>query len=136
MRMTLGTLWICFALLWNVPSVAAQPTIKLEHPGDTALSEDEPGKYVYKSFPTLLRLYVFDKDRPGKSTCNDGCASAWPPLLVSASEKGPRIGDWTIVVRDDGVRQWAYKGRPVYTRYHDFDPDADTEKEGFHALKP
>ena len=23
-------------------------------------------------------------------------------------------GDWTVVTRDDGSRQWAYKGKPVY----------------------
>ena len=23
--------------------------------------------------------------------------------------------DWTIVTRDDGSKQWAYKGKPLYT---------------------
>ena len=23
-------------------------------------------------------------------------------------------GDWTIVTRDDGQKQWAYKGKPLY----------------------
>jgi predicted lipoprotein with Yx(FWY)xxD motif len=136
MRMTLGAVCICIASLSNVAAIAAQPPIKMEHPGDTALSEENPGKFVFKSFPTLWRLYVFDGDRPGKSNCNEGCASAWPPLLVSAGEKGPRVGDWTIIRRDDSSQQWAYKDRPVYTRYHDFDPDASTEKEGFHLLVP
>jgi hypothetical protein len=136
MRTTLGALWICFASFSTIASIAAQPApVKSEHPGDTALFEFAPGQFVYKSFPTLLRLYVFDRDRPGKSNCDDGCASAWPPLLVSASEKGP-AGDWTIIKRDDGTRQWAYKNRPVYVRYHDFDPDASTEEEGFHLLVP
>jgi predicted lipoprotein with Yx(FWY)xxD motif len=29
------------------------------------------------------------------------------------------LGQWTIVVRKDGVRQWAFKGRPIYTHIHD-----------------
>jgi predicted lipoprotein with Yx(FWY)xxD motif len=32
--------------------------------------------------------------------------------MASASDSNR--GDWTIVVRDDGARQWAYKGKPVY----------------------
>ncbi len=116
--LTLGALWMVLASMLTMVTMAAEPTIKLEHPGDTALSEDEPGKYVYKSFPTLLRLYVNDKDSGGKSSCNGGCASAWPPLRVSPSEKSP-VGDWTIISREDGSRQWAYRGKPVYTRFHD-----------------
>src|SRR5262249_49923744 len=108
---------------------------KLEHPQDAALTEEAPGQFVYRSFPASLRLYVYDKDRPGKSACSGVCASAWPPLRVSAGEKGP-VGDWTIIVREDGIRQWAYKNKPVYTRFHDLDLDPDSEKEGFHALRP
>ena len=82
MRTTLGALWIFLASLLTVVALAADPpkpaTIKLEHPGDAALSEDKPGVYVYKSFPSLTRLYVNEKDPPGKSICNSGCSSAWP----------------------------------------------------------
>jgi hypothetical protein len=137
MRITLGVLLVSL-IASNVAAVAAQPDqtrIKLEHPGDTALSEDAPGKYVYKSFPSLFRLYVYDKDQPGKSNCTGGCSSAWPPLRVSSSEKGP-VGDWTIIKRSDGTQQWAYKNQPVYVRYHDIDPDASTAQEGFHLLQP
>lgn len=136
MRLTLGALCLCFASFSNDAAVAAEPpAMKSQHPGDTALSEDD-GKFVYKSFPGLSRLYIYDADHPGKSNCYGGCALAWPPLLVSAGEKGPRIGDWTIIQRDDGTPQWAYKNRPVYIRYHDFAPDAFSEKEGFHLLLP
>lgn len=60
-----------------------------------------------------MALYTFDKDTPLKSACNDGCAVNWPPLL--ADEKAKAGGDWSIVRRDDGQQQWAYKGRPLYT---------------------
>jgi len=110
--------------------------IRIEHPGDTALSEESPGKFVYKSFPGLAHLYVYDKDSPGKSECNEGCDSAWRPLLVSAGETSTKVGDWSILRRADGRRQWAYKGMPVYLRFHDLPPDDDTEKQGFHLLVP
>jgi predicted lipoprotein with Yx(FWY)xxD motif len=138
MRTTLCALWIILASLVTVVASGEPPkqaTIKLEHPGDTALSEEKPGVYVYKSFPRLTRLYVNEKDLPGKSVCDAGCSSAWPPLRVSSSETS-RVGDWTVIVRADGSKQWAYKDKPVYTRYHDMDPDAETAQEGFHLLVP
>jgi predicted lipoprotein with Yx(FWY)xxD motif len=24
------------------------------------------------------------------------------------------MGEWTVVTRDDGSKQWAYKGKPLY----------------------
>jgi predicted lipoprotein with Yx(FWY)xxD motif len=146
LRMPLSTLAVCVAFFWNVTAVAAPPPpIKLAYPGDVTLYKDSSGNYVYKSFPTLLRLFVYDKDRPGKSNCNDGCDTAWQPLPVSAKEmaisakearqKG-RLGDWTIIRRRDGTLQWAYKNRAIYVRYHDLPPDASTDQEGFHLLKP
>lgn len=60
-----------------------------------------------------MTLYVFDKDTAGKSACNGKCATTWPPLMVAADAKAS--GDWSIVTRDDGAKQWAYKGKPLYT---------------------
>jgi predicted lipoprotein with Yx(FWY)xxD motif len=126
--------------LWAAAAIAAEhgpPGMKLEHPGDTALSQEEPGHWVYKSFPGLARLYTYDKDGVSVSRCTEGCASAWPPLLASVGETGEKVGDWTIIGRDDGRRQWAYKGHPVYTRYHDLQEDDQAlAAEGFHLLTP
>jgi predicted lipoprotein with Yx(FWY)xxD motif len=59
-------------------------------------------------------LYTFARDvEPGKSVCNGGCATAWPPLAAAADAKAD--GDWTVVTRDDGAKMWAYKGKPLYT---------------------
>ena len=112
------------------------PGMKKEHPGDTALSEAADGSYQYKSFPGLSALYVFSGDSPGQSKCESKCLSAWPALLVSTGEKGERVGDWEVIVHADGTRQWAYKGQPVYTRYHNIPFDAAGEKAGFRPLKP
>ena len=59
-----------------------------------------------------MTLYTFDKDTAGKSACNGQCAVNWPPALVADGAKAS--GDWTIVTRDDGQKQWAYKGKPLY----------------------
>lgn len=65
-------------------------------------------------------LYTYDKDAEGKSNCNDKCAQNWPPLAVKADAK--EEGDWTIIKRDDGTSQWAYKGKPLYTWVKDEKP--------------
>jgi predicted lipoprotein with Yx(FWY)xxD motif len=69
-----------------------------------------------------LTLYTFDRDMAGsgKSVCNGKCAVNWPPHLASASDR-PQ-GDYTIVVRDDGRRQWAFRGKPLYTWPEDQEP--------------
>jgi predicted lipoprotein with Yx(FWY)xxD motif len=60
-----------------------------------------------------MTLYVFDKDSGGKSACNGPCATNWPPLMATAASKS--MGDYSIITRDDGSKQWAYKGHPLYT---------------------
>ena len=64
--------------------------------------------------PNSMTLYTFDRDTVGngKSVCNGPCETLWPPLMASASDKP--TGDYTIVTRDDGKKQWAYKGKPLY----------------------
>jgi predicted lipoprotein with Yx(FWY)xxD motif len=64
--------------------------------------------------PNGMTLYTFDRDvaGSGKSACNGPCATNWPPLM--AAEGAKPMGAYTIVVRDDGKRQWAYKGWPLY----------------------
>jgi predicted lipoprotein with Yx(FWY)xxD motif len=60
-----------------------------------------------------MTLYTFDKDTGGKSVCNGQCASNWPALAASDSAKAS--GKWSVITRDDGTKQWAYNGHPLYT---------------------
>jgi predicted lipoprotein with Yx(FWY)xxD motif len=116
---------------------SAEPTPdKLSHPVAVALHEESPGVWRYRAFPSLMPLYVYDRDEPGKSRCYSGCRSAWPP--VRAKSDAEPVGDWTIIERDDGIRQWAYKGRPVYVRYHDKvgAPVGDGQDGTWHLLEP
>jgi hypothetical protein len=36
----------------------------------------------------------------------------WPPFMASADAH--EMGTWTVITRDDGSKQWAYKGKPLY----------------------
>lgn len=86
-----------------------------------------------------LTVYTFDKDvaGSGKSVCNGKCAVNWPPVPAKASD-APN-GAYTIVVRDDGSRQWAYRGKPVYTWPEDQEPGdkyGDNKLGIWHVVKP
>lgn len=60
-----------------------------------------------------MTLYTFDNDKePNKSACAGNCLNNWPVLKAEATDKD--MGDWKIVTRDDGTKQWAYKGKPLY----------------------
>ena len=64
-------------------------------------------------------LYTYDLDANGKSACEGQCSSTWRPLL--ASMIAASNGDWSIVTRGDKSRQWAFKGKPLYTYVDDRD---------------
>jgi len=88
--------------------------------------------------PAGATLYTYDKDAvgSGKSACNGPCATNWPPLSAQASDAAS--GDFSVVTRDDGSRQWAYKGAPLYTFAKDAKP-GDTTGDGkggvWHLIK-
>jgi predicted lipoprotein with Yx(FWY)xxD motif len=71
-----------------------------------------------------MTLYTFDKDAGGKSACNGPCATNWPPLAAGADAKAE--GDYTVITRDDGAKQWAFKGKPLYTWMKDQKPGDKT----------
>jgi predicted lipoprotein with Yx(FWY)xxD motif len=88
--------------------------------------------------PSGATVYTFDKDTvgSGKSACNGPCAQLWPPVAAQAADAAS--GDWSLVTRDDGGRQWAYKGAPIYTFSKDAKPGdttGDKFKDIWHVIK-
>lgn len=80
-----------------------------------------------------MTLYTFDKDAAGSGTsaCNGPCAANWPPLLVM---EGDMAGsDYSVVMRDDGSKQWAYKGKPLYFWAKDRKP-GDRTGDGINSV--
>ena len=78
-----------------------------------------------------MTLYTFDKDAGGKSACNGPCATNWPPLGAGPDAKAD--GDYTVIARDDGAKQWAFKGKPLYTWVKDQKP-GDMTGDGFNNV--
>jgi len=57
-------------------------------------------------------LYIFKKDTTDSSNCNDQCAKAWPPFTVADPSKSN--AEFKVITRQDGSKQWSFKGQPLY----------------------
>lgn len=69
-----------------------------------------------------MALYAFDGNvkREDPACRGNACVSPWHPL--SAPELAVAMGDFSVVLRNDQTRQWAYKGKPLFT----YDGDLET----------
>ena len=72
--------------------------------------DTEKGKVI--AAENGMTLYTFKKDEAGTSNCYDDCAVKWPPYLAEAAAKAD--GDYTLIERKDGAKQWTLKGMPLY----------------------
>jgi len=81
-------------------------------------------------------LYLFVKDKHGKSSCSAACAHAWPPLIASgkphagAGAKASLLG---TTKRTDGRLQVTYNHHPLYTFVKDTEK-GQTNGEGVAAF--
>src|SRR5688500_7991741 len=122
------------ALLTASASLAAQRPPAPPTPVQVSVIEDGAG-YLFQ-VDSGHWVYTSDKDEPGKSNCVDACAAEWQPVEAPADARA--FADWTIITRPDKTRQWAYKGKAVYS-YRKEEPG---ERKGdglggtWHLLKP
>lgn len=120
---TIAAALVGLGLAWGSSMVLAQPKI-----ADGRLT-DAAG----------LTLYVFDNDAtvPGKSACIASCLNMWTPLFAKPGAKA--AGDYSLITRDDGKQQWAYKGKPLYLWYNDKKPgdrDGNGLRGAWHVATP
>lgn len=130
--MTLRAALLIGAVMISPLSISAAPDTK---PGATP-AHVENGALVGSNGMTL---YTLDKDvaNSGKSTCNGPCAGNWPPLMATAGDG--TTGDYSVITRDDGSKQWAYKGKALYFWSKDQkagDKTGDGVNNVWHAAKP
>lgn len=83
-----------------------------------------------------MTVYTFDKDTAGsgKSACNGPCATMWPPVPATSERVA---APYSVVTRDDGSKQLAYKGKPLYLFANDTRPGerkGDKVKEVWHVV--
>jgi predicted lipoprotein with Yx(FWY)xxD motif len=83
-----------------------------------------------------MTLYLFQADKGTTSSCNDTCATAWPPLQASAQPTAGSGADSSLLGttrRSDGTSQVTYNGHPVYTFAED-SKAGDANGEGVNAF--
>ena len=61
-----------------------------------------------------LTLYAFDGDakKDGQVCASSGCNINWVPVVAPAL--AANVGNFTLVSRNDGTKQWAYNKKPLY----------------------
>ncbi|MFJ2028229.1 hypothetical protein [Streptosporangium sp. NPDC087985] len=62
-------------------------------------------------------LYLFKKDKDGKSSCSDACAMVWPPYLTEGKPEagnGVKADLLDTIKREDGKTQVTYNHHPLY----------------------
>lgn len=111
-------------LIASASALAAEPPIKKN--GDFLVNQ------------AGMTLYTFDNDTAssGKSTCNGGCATNWPPVI--AEPGAAPSGSFTTITRDDGTKQWAHNGKPLYLFKSDKQPGdrkGDGVKNVWHVVQ-
>src|ERR671934_1769208 len=70
-------------------------------------------------------LYLFARDRGGRSTCYGACAKAWPPFLTKGSPTalaGVNSKLLGTTKRTDGTLQVTYAKHPLYYFFEDTKP--------------
>jgi predicted lipoprotein with Yx(FWY)xxD motif len=105
------------------PSAAESPSASA---AESAAAEDYPlaiatvaaGKTLTGEDGKTLYIFKADTKDSGKSTCNGDCATTWPPYTLEADETLEQdasvTGKVTMITRDDGTKQVAYNGWPLY----------------------
>lgn len=64
-------------------------------------------------------VYAYDRDTATSTACTGECLADWQPVLAPALARDS--GDWTLLERSAGVRQWVFRGKPLYSHKRDTD---------------
>jgi predicted lipoprotein with Yx(FWY)xxD motif len=120
-----GLVAVAGVALMNGAAFAAEPPWS---PVEVSVVENGKGGYTFTN-DHGLPFYVSGKDKKGEALCDDSCTGlTWLP--VWARGRSQPMGDWTIVIRPDTSKQWAYKGVPIYSYNGDPDELEDAVKSG------
>jgi predicted lipoprotein with Yx(FWY)xxD motif len=83
---------------------------------------------------TGFAVYAFSKDTATKSACDAECARDWPPVLAPQLAKAG--GEWSILERASGERQWMFRNQPLYSHTNDTRPGSQEggDVPGWHNV--
>ena len=121
------------AMLTAGPAMSS-PTTSSGRTAKLALSRSNLGSILVDNRGRTL--YLFEKDKRGKSSCDGACATYWPPLLtrgVPDAERGVKQSLLGVTRRASGVTQVTYAGHPLYRFVGDAKP-GQTSGQNSHAF--
>jgi predicted lipoprotein with Yx(FWY)xxD motif len=109
MRKTVLTYVIAFAIVSAFAGAASA-----DHHAVKVSAKDGIGKFLVDA--KGMTLYIFKKDSIGKSACAGQCLERWPVYYreTVAAPEGVIAGHFSTITREDGGKQTAYKGLPLY----------------------
>lgn len=103
---------------WNVEKfqTGGVPTMDFAAPHSFGVREvtDANGVVIVDSESRVLYTYDGDVNKDGR-LCNGAQTSCPGFNPVEAPIMARAIGDWSVIERRDGFRQWRYKSKPLYT---------------------
>lgn len=112
----------------SAPATASAPAARVE------LSRSTLGSILVDNRGRTL--YLFEKDKRGKSSCAGACATYWPPFLTHgtpAAAGGVKSALLGITRRAGGAHQVTYAGHPLYRFAGDAKP-GQTSGQNSHAF--
>jgi predicted lipoprotein with Yx(FWY)xxD motif len=113
--------------------VVKNASVPLEQRPSVAVARSRLGRILVDARGRTL--YLFTKDRHGRSACTGRCTRVWPPALVSGrptAGAGVAKGMLRTRRRTDGRRQLVYNAHPLYTLTADTAP-GQIEGQGFEG---
>jgi predicted lipoprotein with Yx(FWY)xxD motif len=120
----LGVLAVTATALASTPASSQVKTRKTSSLG--VILVDKKGK----------TLYLFEKDKSGKSSCYGACATNWPPYLTTKKPTARPAAKAALLgttKRKDGKLQVTYNHHPLY--WFKYDTKAgQTKGENVHAF--
>jgi predicted lipoprotein with Yx(FWY)xxD motif len=128
----LATLALAIAALASLTAIASSAT---SQPATVKTGTSSLGRIVVDG--KSHTLYLFQKDKNGKSACSGACAQNWPPLLTKGKPKagaGAKAALLGTTKRADGTTQVTYNKHPLYTFVGDAGKKGATNGEGLNAF--
>ncbi len=98
--------------------LATPPGITLQTRSAKAEARNASAAEVVFADAKGMTLYTYQDASRGMSNCAGECLSMRRPAV--APPQAGSVGDWGVIRRGDGTRQWVYRGAPLYL----FDDDS------------
>jgi predicted lipoprotein with Yx(FWY)xxD motif len=109
--LTLGAVAAALTLTFGLGSASASSSSATK----VAVASSSLGRILVDGHGRTL--YLFARDKHGKSSCSGSCATYWPPLIASGKPiaiKGAKASLLGTTRRSDGRRQVTYRNHPLY----------------------